>query len=485
VVELRDIVKTLTEAAERKRFRRLDFFEPYPKQRDFMALGATHRERWLDAGNQTGKSYCGAAECAYHLTGEYPVDWLGRTWKRPVKIWAAGETSLVVRDVQQKLLCGEPGVDTLFGTGMIPKEAFVEKPTLARGVTDAYDTVQVKHLAPDGASVDGISVLRFKSYEQGRTKFQGEGIDVGWGDEEPPADVYSEFLTRTTATGGMVFLTFTPLLGMTSVVQRFLNEPSDDRAFRVMTILDAQHIPEDKRASIIAAYPPHEREARAMGKPVLGSGLIYQFSMEQIGENAIEHIPEHWTKLWSIDFGIADDHPFAAVLQAWDRDADCVHITHAFKLIGQRPLQHAAALKTIAANVPIAWPHDGLNREKGSGDELATIYRKDPVNALMLGTHATFPDGGISVEAGIMEINQRMETGRFKVAKHLDDWWTEQRMYHRKDGLIVKKFDDLMDATRVGIMAKRAGRGVITGSRYVKPKGISIASGVDFDPNTY
>jgi phage terminase large subunit-like protein len=112
-----------------------------------------------------------------------------------------------VRDIQQKKLCGEPGVDAAFGTGMIPKAAFADKPSLARGVTDAYDTIQVRHKS------GGVSVGRFKSYEQGRAKFQGETLDWLWFDEEPPEDVYSEGLTRTVATGGMAYMTFTPLKG--------------------------------------------------------------------------------------------------------------------------------------------------------------------------------------------------------------------------------------------------------------------------------
>ena len=65
------------------------------------------------------------------------------------------------------------------------------------------------------------STLGFKSYDQGREKWQGETLDVVWLDEEPPLDVYMEALTRTNATGGLVFLTFTPLLGMSEVVRLF------------------------------------------------------------------------------------------------------------------------------------------------------------------------------------------------------------------------------------------------------------------------
>jgi phage terminase large subunit-like protein len=47
---------------------------------------------------------------------------------------------------------------------------------------------------------------------------------VVWFDEEPPMDIYMEGLTRTNATGGMVYLTFTPLLGMSDVVHMFIQD---------------------------------------------------------------------------------------------------------------------------------------------------------------------------------------------------------------------------------------------------------------------
>jgi phage terminase large subunit-like protein len=70
----------------------------------------------------------------------------------------------------------------------------------------------------------GNSTLGFKSYDQGRERWQGETLDFVWFDEEPPLDVYMEGLTRTNATGGMVYMTFTPLLGMSDVVMMFLQE---------------------------------------------------------------------------------------------------------------------------------------------------------------------------------------------------------------------------------------------------------------------
>jgi phage terminase large subunit-like protein len=66
--------------------------------------------------------------------------------------------------------------------------------------------------------------LLFKAYEQGRAKWQADTLNGVWFDEEPPLDIYTEGLTRTNATWGLVMLTFTPLKGMSDVVQMFLSD---------------------------------------------------------------------------------------------------------------------------------------------------------------------------------------------------------------------------------------------------------------------
>jgi hypothetical protein len=73
----------------------------------------------------------------------------------------------------------------------------------------------------------------------------------------------------------------------------------------------------------------------------------------------------------------------------------------------------------------------------------------------MLHEHAQFEDGSVSVEAGLMAMLDRMQTGRFKVYRHLNDRFEEFRLYHRKDGKVVKEGDDLQAATRYGVMMLR------------------------------
>lgn len=221
------------------------------------------------------------------------------------------------------------------------------------------------------------------------------------------------------------------------------------RSVTRMTIDDAEHISPERRAEIIASYPPHEVEARTKGIPVLGSGRIYPVTEESISIEAFP-IPRHWALIGGLDFGW--EHPTAAAALAWDRDADCIYVVAAYRRKQATPLEHSATLKQWSA-FPWAWPADAAQSSKADGKKLRDEYIS--AGLAMLGTHATHPDGGNGVEAGIMEILTRMQTGRFKVFSHLQDWWQEFRLYHRKDGKIVKERDDLMDATRYAVMMLR------------------------------
>jgi hypothetical protein len=69
-----------------------------------------------------------------------------------------------------------------------------------------------------------------------------------------------------------------------------------------------------------------------------------------------------------------------------------------------------------------------------------------------------YPSGDYSVEAGIADVLNRMQTGKLRIAAHLADVWDEFRLYHRKDGKIVKERDDLMDALRYAVMSIRHAR---------------------------
>ncbi len=164
-----------------------------------------------------------------HLTGLYPDFWEGYRFDVPIQAWAAGVTNESTRDVIQRELMGRRGDE---GTGMIPKHTIVRERgdgrmriTSRPGVPDGIQDVYIKHVS------GGVSELSFKSYIQGSDTFQGTARHCVWLDEEPPLDVYTECLMRTAkVTGpdpnqiysGLIYMTFTPLKGLSDVVMSFL-----------------------------------------------------------------------------------------------------------------------------------------------------------------------------------------------------------------------------------------------------------------------
>jgi phage terminase large subunit-like protein len=383
------------------------------------------------AGNQLGKSLAGGAEAAMHATGRYPDWWDGKRFDKANDGWASGVTGEVTRDTIQRLLIGAVGKE---GTGFIPHKD-IKEVINARGVAGLADTILVQHVR------GGVSRIKLKYYEQGREKFQADTLQWAWNDEEPPDDIYMEILTRTNATGGILWTTFTPLLGMSTVVRRFLNEPSPDRVDINMTISDVTHISEDEKLRIIASYPAHEREARINGKPMLGSGRIFPVSEELIKVPRFE-VPQWYRKIGGIDFGW--DHPTAATKIAYNPDSDIIYLINVYKRSEAIPAIHASALKSWGKDLPWSWPHDGLQHDKGSGENLADQYRREGLN--MLPERATFDDGSNGVEAGIMDMLTRMENGTFKVFDSCQLFFDEMLMYHRKEGKVVKEFDDVISA---------------------------------------
>jgi hypothetical protein len=211
-----------------------------------------------------------------------------------------------------------------------------------------------------------------------------------------------------------------------------------------MTIDDAEHYTPEDRARIVASYPPHEREARTKGIPSMGSGRIFPVPEEDILVNPFD-VPKIWPQIIGIDFGW--DHPFAACRMAWDRDNDCLYVIGEYRQREASPIIHSAAIKPWGDWIPVAWPHDGLQHDKGSGEQLAAQYRAQGL-ALTV-DRATFDDGTNGVEAGVSEMLQRMQTGRWRVFSTCSAWIEEFRLYHRDEGLIVKESCHVYDKTGV------------------------------------
>ena len=383
-----------------------------------------------------------------HATGRYPDWWTGKRFEKANVGWVGGVTGEVIRDTTQKLLVGrlQQGEEAL-GTGSIPKDAIIEIVGGPMGDKGSLDHIKVRHV--DG----GVSLIFFKSYATGRTKWQGETIDWVWFDEEPDYEIYSEGRTRTNKgqLGRFTMLTFTPLLGMTDVVNQFYKKPSSAQKLVLMGINDVDHYTEEEKRIIIEGYEEWEREARINGIPTLGSGRVFRYAEEEIREPHISNIPDHWALLNGVDFGW--DHPQAFVQIAWDKDNDVIHVLRARKEREKTPEEMWVCVKAWAKDVATAWPHDGFQHDKGSGQQLSEQY--EGAGFEMLPEHATHEEGGNGVEAGLVEMHERFKSGRLKIAEDLEEFWEEYRLYHRDKGKLVKLNDDVLSAVRYAIMMKR------------------------------
>lgn len=440
------LLELLEEQERRKRTRKyLSYFqdtgqlrrELYPKHLSFFEAGLKHMERAAIAANRVGKTTMSAYETTLHLTGLYPNWWNGKRFTHPVEWWAASDTGETTRDILQLELMGK--IDHL-GTGMIPKDCIIGEPSRRRGVADALDTVRVRHIT------GGESSLSYKSYDQGREKFQGtkkNGISL---DEEPDVGVYTECLTRLMATApgdteGIMLCTFTPLKGMSAVVLSFLNEPSPNRFVLTLGFDDAPHLSPESKAKMLAAFPPHERDARSKGIPQLGSGAIYPVPESDIVIDPIP-IPDHWPRAYGFDVGW---NRTAAPWGALDRDSDTLYIYAEHYRGEAEPSTHAAAVKAKGDWIPGVIDPAARGRSQQDGLMLMQKY-------IDQGLDLEVAFNG--VEAGIYEVLTRMTTGRLKVFRTCTNWLEEFRLYRRDDkGRIVKTKDHLMDGTRYLVMS--------------------------------
>ena len=466
----------LPEAAELELKKRFFHYAPHGKQLQYHAASAHARFRLFLAGNRTGKTYGGVIESAMHLTGRYPdwwddfnqlktriakkdlqyfppldTDWgKGRRFNRPIKAWAASVTTALTTDVL------EDGYFNVIAEDLIVP---IDKQRHCYGVLYA---------------TGGVSELTFKSYEQGRKKFQAAKLDLIHLDEEPSKDIYNECLTRLMSTEddnqGILLLTMTPLLGLTDLILEFQERvvektvkdksgqvnivkenikcdeciPFENRYYIQATWDDNPHLREDDKANIRMGLKPHEREAREKGIPSLGSGLVYPFLMDGITVPPFP-IPEHWGRVYALDFGWTN--PTAALFAAYDRDSDVVYLTAEYYVAERTPQEHAHQLIQMgAANINGVYDPAGEQASQKDGGDLATLYRQSGLRYLSKANNAK--------EEGVMQVAQRFQNSKLKIFSNLRNIQRELAKYCRDETGKIKKGDDhLMDCMRYLIMS--------------------------------
>ncbi len=450
--EREELAQLLAEQETRGRLRAAFtvFDMMYPWQREFVASTAMYHEACLCAANQIGKTMTGTDIDAIHLLGDYPDDWPGHKFVLSPMCWGLGYSMEKTRDLLQSAIFGD-FVNNTFTGGLVPRERIIDWES-ASGTPNAMRTVRVRHATGEA------STMQFWSYSQGQHAIMGDIVDWYHIDEEPKdPTIRTQVMTRTingdNGQGGRGIYTFTPENGRTEMVVQFMDTPSPSQFFMQKGWDDAPHITLEKRERMLLQYPLHQRDMRTKGIPMLGHGRIYDLSEDFIICDEPEILP-HWYVIGGMDFGW--DHPHSHILLVEDRDNDQIYITRARKQRHESANNAWGANKHWAEGVPMAWPHDGLQSEKGRDDAKQQKEHYADAGFLMLDEHATWETGGNSVESGLYEISARMRKRQFRICRGLRDLLDEILQYHRKEnGKINKSGDDLLDAVRYAYMMRR------------------------------
>jgi phage terminase large subunit-like protein len=457
-----------------------DIWEPWSNrawQVEFHNVGINHKERMLICANGVGKSISGAYEASIHATGKYPDWWDGHRFSGATKGWIGSITNEVQKSYIQKLLVGED-LQTEMGTGFIPKSLIVGKPTTRQcGLSGVVDELRVKNIL-DGRT----SIIQFKTYEQGWRKWQASAPDWVWLDEEPDEnisdqkDIFPEVQTRLVRTSGILWVTYTPLLGQTHLTQHFL-QPKDKSIIAITaTWEDAPHLKVEDRNRLIATYPEHQVQARTQGVPMLGEGAIFTVPENEIKINPF-NIPSHWARLKGIDFGI--NHPASMVELAWDRERDIIYVVRDWRQSNADVSTHCEAINRHNPWVSVAWPHDGHKRAaaKTGNVILKELYQEKGVKLLARSARYKNDIGGSQDQWPVIkEMQEREESGSLRVFSTCHNYLEERRNYHTKEGKIVSVRDDILKAAMYAIMQKRSASMQITPQRHQQrvPLGITM-----------
>lgn len=204
---------------------------------------------------------------------------------------------------------------------------------------------------------------------------------------------------------------------------------------------EVPHLSEENKKQMWASIPAYQRDARAKGIPMLGSGAIFPMLESEVICEPFS-IPKYYPRVFGLDIGW---NRTAAVWAAKDEDANKVYLYAEHYGASAEPAVHAAAIRAKGAWIPGVIDPASRQRSMTDGSRLVEQYSNYDLTL--------FPADN-SVDAGISTVWDMLSGGRLKVFSTLQNWRNEFRIYRRDEkGKIVKKDDHLMDATRYLIMS--------------------------------
>lgn len=203
---------------------------------------------------------------------------------------------------------------------------------------------------------------------------------------------------------------------------------------------DVPHLTEKDKQELSASLSPHQADARRKGIPSLGAGAIYPVPESEVVMPAFR-LPDWWARAYGMDVGW---NKTAAIWGAYDRDTDTIYCYSEHYRGHAEPTIHAKAIKMRGEWIPGLIDTAARGRSQVDGRSLWKLYEDE-------GLH--LHKSNKAVEAGLLEVLDRLSTGRLKLFDTLVHTLGEYRLYRRDDkGRVVKENDHLMDALRYLVM---------------------------------
>lgn len=293
-------LKAMDEMEYRMQENPLKYAERHPKQSQ--AYRATQPIRALFWGNRVGKTEWGAMEVARYMLGQHEY----RGIEPPVEVWSICPSFDAQAETTQKKLLK-----------YIPESQIEDTATIRKGI---YSWIKLKN----------GSMINFKSYEQGRSKFQGAAKRLIWFDEEPPHDIWQECLVRQEAGTPLdIILTMTPIKGMTWVYDEIYMS-SDKQLYFVSEAGwdDNVWLTEEQKEQMSRGLTPEAIEVRRYGHFTKRVGMVCSWWDREVHVKEYPELPRYWTYYEVLDGGYSD--PAAYLVIAVDHD-DNVHVVDGFR----------------------------------------------------------------------------------------------------------------------------------------------------------
>ena len=232
----------------------------FPSEKHLEWVKSPAKYKVLLGGNRSGKTETASIEVVWSVLGEHPFN----PSLKPPQHWRIHVPSYVQLEtvVKEKLYKYIPA-DALYGGSW------------ERGWNEKYHIIRFKN----------GSKISFSTHKTDLLNMEGTSLNGVWIDEECPYEQYKSLLFRLIDTDGRLFITATPLSGVTWIYDNLVKPFENGDANYFVTYIstyDNKYLSPDVVADLEKRISEEEREIRLYGKIKNISRRVYTLSESNI-----------------------------------------------------------------------------------------------------------------------------------------------------------------------------------------------------------